>query len=58
MFWLGCNIYTTESLLFLCVMTICVIVGVVMEEKRLCVQEKDYPDYMHKVKARFIPYLI
>lgn len=35
-----------------------IVVGVLMEENRLCYLEKDYPEYMQKVKARFIPFLI
>lgn len=34
-----------------------VVVGVLMEEKRLVVLERDYRAYMQKVRVRLIPYL-
>jgi protein-S-isoprenylcysteine O-methyltransferase Ste14 len=58
MFIFGNGVYTTDRLLFVGVMGLFVLVGVLMEEKRLCVLEKDYPSYMQQVKARFIPYLL
>lgn len=54
----GNGVYTTERLLFTAVMVPMVVVGVLMEEKRLCRVEKDYPEYMKRVKARFIPFLL
>lgn len=54
----GNGVYTTERLLFTAVMVPMVVLGVLMEEKRLCHIEKEYPEYMERVKARFIPYVI
>lgn len=49
--------YTTEKVLFVVVMGVGVVVGVLMEEKRMLKQFKEYQQYMEKVKARFIPLL-
>jgi len=54
----GYYTYTVDRLIFLGVNILMIVVGVLMEEKRLCYLEKDYPLYMEKVKARFIPFLI
>ena len=54
----GNGVYTTERLLFNSVMVAFVIVGVLMEESRLCILEENYPAYMKTVKGRFIPFLI
>ena len=58
MFSTGDGVYTIERLIFAAVMVVFVIIGVLMEEKRLAKMFKDYPDYMTKVKPRFIPFLI
>jgi protein-S-isoprenylcysteine O-methyltransferase Ste14 len=54
----GNGVYTTERLLYVAVMVSGVIVGVLMEERRMLIQFKEYKGYMENVKARFIPYLI
>ena len=54
----GNGVYTKEVLLFNSVMALFVIIGVLMEERRLCFLEENYPAYMKKVRARFIPFLI
>jgi protein-S-isoprenylcysteine O-methyltransferase Ste14 len=54
----GNSNYTVESVIWICVHFSFVLTGVIMEEKRLCVLEKNYPEYMRQVKYRFIPYVI
>lgn len=49
--------YNLERLLFVGTMVLFVVVGVLMEEKRLVVTERDYPEYMQRVRSRLIPYL-
>lgn len=51
----GNGVYTTERLLYVLVMGLGVVVGVLMEEKRMLLQFRDYEGYMARVSARFIP---
>jgi len=54
----GNGTYTVERLIWTLINFSFVLIGVIMEERRLCVLEKFYREYMNRVKYRFIPYLI
>jgi protein-S-isoprenylcysteine O-methyltransferase Ste14 len=53
----GNGVYTSERLLFVALMGIGVFVGVIMEERRMLAQYKEYSEYMKRVPSRFLPIL-
>ena len=56
-FLFASGVYTIERVIFLGVNLLMVLIGVIMEEKKLCALEKEYPEYMEKVRSRFIPFI-
>ena len=46
--------YTTERAVFAAIFTTGVVIGVMMEEKRMLKLSKGYRAYMEKVKARYL----
>lgn len=51
------NAYTIDRLVFIGVHIIGIMIGVTMEEKRLCLKFKNYLAYKEKVRFKLIPYL-
>lgn len=46
LFFFGNGAYTTERLIWTCIHFVCVLIGVIMEERRLIILEKNYSEYM------------
>lgn len=53
----GGNVYTIDRLLFSMTMGAAIIIGTMMEEKRMLKHSKGYREYMEKVKGRYIPFV-